>query len=228
MKKIVTLALIIVLFVISSIYVFADLQPRESFEQVSEDGTRIFRYYDRDTVGGTPFASVYYNSEHQELIFTLENFFMDFGCRVYFSDDMIHIILSSFYGYRLTFFAAGERVGMIERSAFINNYSNRIYRSYPPLAHDWDWEVNWRMVNLDSSTLELTIETHENRTIVFDMTNGEILQNIANETATEHRESRNIDWWLYFIIAVIVIIIIALVLVEIFYWKSIFGRTKNK
>ncbi|MCL2212601.1 MAG: hypothetical protein FWB93_02055 [Oscillospiraceae bacterium] len=212
MKKLTVILLVLCLLAVSGLSVGADLEPRGSFEEVSRDGTRIFRYYAREE-GREPFAAVYNNNEQQSLVYRIEGFFLDSGWRVYFSDDMSHLVKGSF---GISFYVNGSRVGHAERYDFIDNYNGRLPCEFGSLI----WAVNWRKTGLNSDTLQFTIDTDEGRTIVFDMTSGEILPNTTQNTPTS-----TTDWWLYITIA---IVIIAFIAGEVIYFTVIKNRLKEK
>ena len=191
MKKIAAVVLIICLFVKSGLVVKAEtIDPTGSFEQVSRDGTRVFSYtneWDPETRNRTTFASVYTNDTERRLIYTIENFKLVHSYSPFFTDDMSHMVHTE-GKYALTFFANGERLLEHERSDFIEDYASWYVCDCSSCENTQAlWVINWRMINLDSDALEFTIETDEGRTIVFDMTNGEIILDTTDESETNNR-----------------------------------------
>ena len=190
------------------------LLPR-SFSRISVDGTAILYYRGWDAVDNRYSLTVY--SIEMEEIYTIKD--IELYLDSYFSDDMMHFVYNACWRGELVFYAHGEVVGRVARSEFIEDYY-----SFEELKMTTPWIINWRMINLDSYTLEFAIETDEGRTIVFDMTNGEIILDTTDEVVFEERET-NIsinstedtnNKLIYAIIAgVVVIVIISAVIISL-------------
>jgi len=140
-------------------------------QRTSEDGTTVALW----SVSSAEL--LVYRYEDMELIYTIENIFL-FGEDFYFSADMMYFVHN--VSGDIIFYAYGEVVERVPRWRFIEDYrSNQDSMGFL-------WTVNWEFVNLNSDTLEFTIETYEGRTVVFDMTNGSILY---GEVRTHNRNN---------------------------------------
>jgi len=165
----------------------------EPFEQISHDGTAIMHY--RRNEGCWMHSMFVYRYVNMELIYTIENIDVALYHESFFvSDDMIYLVHRD-SGY-IVFYVYGQVVASVARWQFIEDYR---------AGENWGsiriWDVHWEFVNLNSGTLEFTIETDEGRTVVFDMTNGNILY---GEVRTHNRN--NLALYGSIIAAVILII----------------------
>ncbi|MCL2546801.1 MAG: hypothetical protein FWE06_06360 [Oscillospiraceae bacterium] len=191
MKKLVILvALITVLLNIVVMPVMAlSIAPPESFEIISEDQTRVFRfygyvfceesgYYRFEHEDGDERAAIYTNTEPRQLVYTINHFRRAWlGLRAYFSNDMSYFVssvtCSSGRSQSLVFYAYGEVVRTYSRHHLLNNPDAETRRREMDFARPYRY--NWSITNFDAESNELTIRTDERRTVVFDIETGEII-----------------------------------------------------
>ena len=139
----------------------------EPFEQASRDGTAIMHYRRNDRLW--TYSMFVYRYDNMELIYMIENIDVVWYLESFFvSDDMMYLVHRG--GDYIVFYAYGQVVTSVARWRFIEDYK---------AGESWGsiriWDIHWEFVELNSETLQFTIETGEGRTVVFDMTNGNII-----------------------------------------------------
>ena len=138
-------------------------------DTISRDGTARFSLLGLNGGNNGYSFAVHRNDKCMELIYKIEGIPIFSSFKFYFSDDMMYMAYRDDQ-FGIIFYAYGEVVGRIPRWRFIEDY-----RAGENIAWLRLWDIHWEFVELNSDTLQFTIETDEGRTVVFDMTNGNIL-----------------------------------------------------
>jgi len=174
MKKTAIVLLVVFLFILwfgvwltpTPPAVLVNPAQRIPFERVSRDGTAIM-HYRRNEVGWN-YSIFVYGYDNNEPIYTIKNIgFVSYFRNFFVSDDMMYLVHLD--GDDIIFYAYGTVVSRVPRWRFIENNAGERNALFTL------WKINWEFVALDSQALEITIETDEGRTVIFDMTSGEIL-----------------------------------------------------
>ena len=202
MKRITAISLVFCLvFFFTASIVSADSWPQsEPFSIVSSDGSRVFHVrpegeWALDAWAQLPRTGLYYNTDPLIPIYFVENpCHMLWAQDFIFSDDMQYFAwipqmnaennnLNMHGAVALVFYANGVRQKTYLVSDLIRN-ENAV--SFTTSTVQWIYSQNRQMsrtINFDTENNHLTIETVERETLVFDITNGAIVEG-ARQTFT--------------------------------------------
>jgi len=172
------------------------------FEVVSNDGNMVFRFDPLEPIGDNEAsAGVYRNSEPEELVYTVHGLrTWAYSSDFYFSEDFRSFVFipSPTEDIALQFFTDGELVKTYKINDLVKNRT-KITRSTSSL---W-WIKRMNTIN-DEPNNTLTLTTVDDRTYVFDITNGSILE--------KNRDSSGMPIWLYVIIGTLGLAVVIVLL----------------
>ena len=222
MKKrcFIIIALAILMLFVNTVHVSAvSIAAPDTFEIISEDGERIFRFTPNPNWDLNAIATVYRNTDPPEVIYAVENLTSwAYAWNFIFSEDMQYFVVTPpSFGTNniLMFYGNGALIKAYTREDLVRN------RDRYWLEQVRENETIRRSIELDSNYNTLTLTTVDRVTYVFDITTGEIL---SGETPEEFSQNLTI---LYISVAIYSAIGIVGIIIFIFVKKRKLTRNND-